>query len=92
VVAPGQRHHKIVGQEVTYCRHPDSPLSEGFELLGSSSFAVTSVTMVVLRIFTAVSRAIFSIRKASMLPSAVLGMAGLASYFEEPKESKQLPV
>ncbi len=25
VVAPGQRHHKIVGQEVTYCRHPDSP-------------------------------------------------------------------
>ncbi len=24
-MAPGQRHHKIVVQEVTYCRHPDSP-------------------------------------------------------------------
>ena len=25
VVAPAQRHHKIVAQEATYCCHPDSP-------------------------------------------------------------------
>jgi len=34
VVAPGQRHHKIVGQEVTYWRHPDSPLRESSESSG----------------------------------------------------------
>ena len=37
VEAPGQRHHKIAGQEVTYCRHPDSPSLESTTLAVADS-------------------------------------------------------